>query len=153
MSIDRNQLSDSVQEARKAGADAARTGREPPAREDIEQFRNVMQVRQEARDEFAAARGKGAGDLAGQQREEAQRDVDRQHDAPELLGALAGRGEGAGRLAQRVHQGPHLEREGTEHEREEEPPLQPSNDSHPGSLRSGAALSRRGPGGGWPHWR
>lgn len=72
MSIDRNQLSDSVQEARKAGADAARTGREPPAREDIEQFRNVMQVRQEARDEFAAARGKGAGDLAGQQREEAQ---------------------------------------------------------------------------------
>ena len=60
MSIDRNQLSDSVQEARKAGADAARTGREPPAREDIEQFRNVMQVRQEARDEFAAARGKGA---------------------------------------------------------------------------------------------
>ena len=72
MSIDRNQLSDSVQEARKAGADAARTGREPPAREDIEQFRNVMQARQEARDEFAAARGKGAGELAGQQREEAQ---------------------------------------------------------------------------------
>lgn len=72
MSIDRNQLSDSVQDARKTGADAARTGREPPAREDIEQFRNVMQARQEARDEFAAARGKGAGELGGQQREEAQ---------------------------------------------------------------------------------
>lgn len=63
MSIDRSQLSDSVQETRKA--DASRTGREPPAREDIEQFRNVMQARQEARDEFAAARGKGAGELGG----------------------------------------------------------------------------------------
>ena len=70
MSIDRSQLSDSVQETRKA--DASRTGREPPAREDIEQFRNVMQARQEARDEFAAARGKGAGELGGQQREETQ---------------------------------------------------------------------------------
>src|SRR5690606_30888463 len=106
----------------------------------------------DGRRDHEAESDEAAVERAARQGEEAECDIGRQHDAPELLGALTGRGEGARWLAQRVHEGPHLERERAEHEREEEPALQPSDNSHPGSLRS-AALSRRGPGGGWPHWR
>lgn len=71
MSIERSQLSDSVGEARKTDGDR-RTGREPAQPESSERFRNLMQSRQEARDEFSAARFKGAGDLDMEQRGQAQ---------------------------------------------------------------------------------
>ena len=72
MSIDRSQMSDSVEQSRKAGSGDPRTEREPPGRENVERFRQAMQVRQEARDESAGARSRGAGELSGQQREQAQ---------------------------------------------------------------------------------
>lgn len=72
MGIENNQLSDSVNQARKAGSDATRTGREPPPRESIDRFQQAMQARQDARQEFAGARAGGAGELGGEQREQIQ---------------------------------------------------------------------------------
>lgn len=72
MSIERSQMSDSVEQSRKAGSGDPRTGREPPTRENVDRFRQALQSRQEARDEFAGARSKGAGELSGQQRDQAQ---------------------------------------------------------------------------------
>ena len=71
MSIERSQLSDSVSSARKSGDDG-RAGREPAKPESSERFRTLMQSRQEARDEFSAARFKGAGQLGQQERADAQ---------------------------------------------------------------------------------
>lgn len=73
MSIERSQLSQSVEQSRKTDADnRSEPKREPPPRESVERFQQLMQSRQEARDEFSGARAKGAGELSGQQRAEAQ---------------------------------------------------------------------------------
>jgi len=71
MSIERSQVSDSVEQARKT-SDGPRSEREPAPREAVDRFRQVMQARQEAREEFSGARSRGAGDLTGHQREQAQ---------------------------------------------------------------------------------
>src|SRR5690554_3706293 len=60
MGVESSQLSDSVGQARKAGSDPARTGREPPPREAVERFQQAMQSRQEAGAESAGARGGGS---------------------------------------------------------------------------------------------
>lgn len=85
MSIERSQLSDSVSSARKSGDDG-RPAREPAKPESSERFRTLMQSRQEARDEFSAARFKGAGTLAGQERADMQ-DAARQAATPEAVDA------------------------------------------------------------------
>lgn len=73
MSVERSsQMSDSVEQSRKAGSGDARAEREPPAREDVNRFRQAMQGRQDARDDFSGARFKGGDDLTGQQRGQAQ---------------------------------------------------------------------------------
>lgn len=94
MSIERSQISDSVQQARK-GDGEVRSRREPPARESVDQFRQAMHARQEARDEFAGARAKGAGELSQGQRGEAQAAA---RDAATADAVEAGRG-----LDQRQH--------------------------------------------------
>lgn len=53
MSIERSQLSQSVEESRKAEGEGKR---EPASKESVQRFRQVMQ---EAREEFAGAKGKG----------------------------------------------------------------------------------------------
>lgn len=71
MGIERSQLSDSTEQARKADS-SNRAEREPPSRENVDRFRQAMQSRQGAAEEFAGARSKGAGELSQQQRNEAQ---------------------------------------------------------------------------------
>ena len=61
MGIESSQLSDSVGQARKAGSDPARTGREPPPREAVDRFQQAMQSRQEAGAEGVQARAGGSG--------------------------------------------------------------------------------------------
>lgn len=75
MGIERSQLSDSIDQARKPGSDAARTTREPPPRETVDRFQQAMQARHEARDESARARAGAAGELRGDQRAQAQAEV------------------------------------------------------------------------------
>ncbi|NZA26790.1 hypothetical protein H0E84_10380 [Luteimonas sp. SJ-92] len=46
--------------------------REPPPKETVDRFRQVLQSKQEAKQEFMTARAKGGGELSGQQRAEAE---------------------------------------------------------------------------------
>ncbi|NLG58817.1 MAG: hypothetical protein GX538_01470 [Gammaproteobacteria bacterium] len=77
MGIERSQLSDSVDQARKPGSDSSRAQREPPPREAVDRFRQAMQSRHEAREEFAGGRAAGAGVLSGEERAQAQAEVNR----------------------------------------------------------------------------
>jgi len=94
MSIERSQMSDSVEQARKGSDADARTGREPPPRETVDRFRQAMHARHEAREEFSGARAKGAGELTGQQRGQAQAAA---REAATAEAVEAGRGPGDGR--------------------------------------------------------
>lgn len=73
MSIERSQLSQSVEQSRKAEGDQkAEPRRESPSQENIDRFRQALQSKHEAQDEFSGARSRGMGELNGQQRAEAQ---------------------------------------------------------------------------------
>lgn len=95
MSIERSQISDSVQQARKGAEGEVRSRREPPPQASVDQFRQAMHARQEARDEFAGARAKGAGELSQGQRSHARAAA---RDAATADAVEAGRG-----LEQRQH--------------------------------------------------
>lgn len=73
MSIERSQSPQSAEQARNTdGEQKTDAKREPPAKETVDRFRQVLQSKQEAKDEFLSARAKGAGELSGQQRAEAE---------------------------------------------------------------------------------
>lgn len=86
MSIDRSQTPTSAGQVREA--DAPRKGepaREPPPKENVDRFRQLMQSKQEAKDEFLSARRQDAGKLQGQQRADAQ--AAEQHASPDAVDA------------------------------------------------------------------
>lgn len=73
MTIERSQSSPSVDQSRRTESDPkTEPKREAPPRESVDRFQQIMQARHEAREEFSGARSKGAGELTGHQRAEAQ---------------------------------------------------------------------------------
>lgn len=73
MSIERSQSPQSAEQARNADSEQKTDAkRESPPKETVDRFRQVLQSKQEAKDEFLSARAKGAGELSGQQRAEAE---------------------------------------------------------------------------------
>ncbi|MDH5822022.1 hypothetical protein QFW77_03305 [Luteimonas sp. RD2P54] len=74
MSIERNSQPAQAPERPRdvEGQPKTEPAREPPPKESVDRFRQVLQSKQEAKDEFLAARAKGGGELSGQQRAEAE---------------------------------------------------------------------------------
>lgn len=73
MSIERSQSSSASEQARDADPGRrSEPSREPAPRERVDRFEQVLHSKQEARDEFLAARRQGAGQLHGGQRAQAQ---------------------------------------------------------------------------------
>lgn len=73
MSIERSQSPQSAEQARDPdGVQKTDAKRDPPPKEAVDRFQQVLQGKQEAKDEFLSARAKGAGELSGQQRAEAE---------------------------------------------------------------------------------